>query len=175
MLKTRLFAIGFFTLAVAMANESLACGDKFLVSSRGTRHQRAPVARRSAAILVYANPSSQLPKALTNVPVEATLRKAGYRPTSVATAEELDAALENGSWDLVVADLAEVQALRDRNDVAEGSNYLPVVYNASASVLKQAKSQYQIILKAPTRIEAFLETIDDAVALTQTMHAKSGK
>lgn len=171
----RLLAIGLLALAATAANDVLACGDKFLVSSRGTRHQRAPIARTPASILVYANPASELPKALTNVPVEATLRKAGYRPTSVATAEELDAALRTGSFDLVVAGLAEVQALRDRTQVTDKSAYLPVLYNASASVLKQARKQYQIILKAPTRIEAFLETIDAAVALTQAMHAKSAK
>ena len=57
----------------------LACGDKFLVVSRGTRFER-PAVRRAARILVYANPVSGFAKSLALEPMERTLRKAGPRP-----------------------------------------------------------------------------------------------
>ena len=38
----------------------LACGDKFLMPSRGSRFQQAPMERMPASILFYANPSSPL-------------------------------------------------------------------------------------------------------------------
>src|SRR5437879_7674005 len=77
-------------------NILLACGDKFLVLSRGTRYQRAPAVRKPVAILIYANPASEVPKALAGVPVDATLRSVGYRPTTVATPAEFEKALSHG-------------------------------------------------------------------------------
>lgn len=159
-------------LTLTAFSDAAGCGDKFLVTSRATRFRRAPMVRPPAAILVYANPQSALPKALTNVPIEATLRKAGYQPSSVSTREELEAALQTRSWDVVVADLGEAQGLQSRI-TSGGALLLPVAYHASATVVTQAKKQYLVLLTAPTRIEAFLETVDDAVALTQKLHAKA--
>ena len=76
------------------------CGDKFLVSSRGTRYQRAPVAYGPAAILIYTNPASEVPKALANVSVASTLSRVGYRPTLVENAPAFEAMLSRGGWDL---------------------------------------------------------------------------
>ena len=42
---------------------------------------------------------------------------------------------------------------------------LPVFYNATKEVLKQARKQYPIVLESPTKSQAFLDTIDDAIAL----------
>jgi len=96
-MKKRLLAVGLLVLANA-GTDLLACGDKFLVISRGTRFQRAAAARQPANILVYANPASTLPKALEKVMVDATLRKAGYKPTSVSDANALEQALRQGGW-----------------------------------------------------------------------------
>ena len=59
-------------IGVSSGDVLLACGDKFLVSSRGTRFQRAAVAREPASILIYTNPASELPKVLPASP--STLR-----------------------------------------------------------------------------------------------------
>jgi len=93
-----------FLLAIVLAGLGSidllpACGDKFLVSSRGTRYQRAPVAYGPAAILIYTNPASEVPKALASVSVASTLSRAGYRPTVVGTAAEFEAMLSRGGWD----------------------------------------------------------------------------
>src|SRR3954468_21200537 len=85
----------------------LACGAKFLLPSRGTRFDRAPVARTPAAILVYANPASELPQALSKLSVDAALRRVGYRPTVVSSLSELERALTAGGWDVIVVDLAD--------------------------------------------------------------------
>ena len=49
---------------ISSVDSLLACGDKFLVSSRGTRYHLAPAVRKPAAILIYTNPVSDVPKAL---------------------------------------------------------------------------------------------------------------
>ena len=119
----------------------LACGDKFLVSSRGTRFQRAAVARKPASILIYTNPASELPKVLANIPVDATLTKAGYRPTTVATSDEFDKALSRGGWDLVLVGMADAPAVskRLRGDLVPA--VLPVVFNPTTSELKETRKR----------------------------------
>ncbi|MEO6487562.1 MAG: hypothetical protein ABIO78_06435 [Thermoanaerobaculia bacterium] len=149
------------------------CGDKFLVVSRGTRHQRAPLARPSAAILVYANPESTLPTALSNLAVDRTLRRAGYHPTSVVSAEELERALREKTWDVIVAGLAEGQAIRARLVGRNGPVILPVAYKTPAGVLEEARSEFKLLLRAPVRAEVFLDVIDDAVTLNQKLHGKA--
>jgi hypothetical protein len=95
------------SVAACAGTDLLACGDKFLVVSRGTRFERAPSARNNVGVLLYANPASDVPGAIASLSVEATLRKAGYRPFSVSTIEEFDKALRTARWDLVVVDLAD--------------------------------------------------------------------
>jgi hypothetical protein len=172
MTKT-LLAAGILVSCVATSGADLfACGDKFLVVSRGTRFQRASVARQPARILVYTNPTSTLPKALEKAAVDATLRKAGYQPTSVSGASELDQAIRQGGWDVIVADLADSSTVRGRIQGADAPMVLPVVLNATGTELAQAKKDYQRVLKGPIKSQAFLEAIDDAVALREKLRTR---
>ncbi len=144
------------------------------MGSRGTRFSRPAPARQPAAILVYANPALNLPKALANVPFEATLRKAGYRPTVVTSAEALSDALGQGGWDLVLADVSDSQAVSSRTQNAKAPIVLPVMYNPRDADLAAAKKQYQRVLKAPTKNQSFLDAIDDALASRSASQAKAG-
>ncbi len=149
------------------SSELLACGNKFLSASRGTRFGKLGFARQDAAILVYANPESTLPKAIGDVPVEEILRDVGYRPKTVTDPEQLDLALREGGWDLVLADLADSEPIRWRSE-GEGSSapmVVPVLYQPSRKDLSQAKKNYGRVLKAPFKSMRLLEAIDDAVAL----------
>ena len=96
------FVVLVATVGVWMGGDLLACGDKFLVSGRGTRFQR-PKSARAASVLIYANPSSGLPAALKNVKVDSVLKHEGHRSTTVETFEQLSAILAGGRFDVVVA------------------------------------------------------------------------
>jgi len=96
------FVVLVATVGVWMGGELLACGDKFLVTGRGTRFQR-PKGARAASVLIYANPSSGLPAALKNVKVDSVLKHEGHRSTTVETFEQLSAILAGGRFDVVVA------------------------------------------------------------------------
>jgi hypothetical protein len=96
------FVVLVATLGVWMGGDLLACGDKFLVTGRGTRFQR-PKSARAASVLIYANPSSGLPAALKNVKVDSVLKHEGHRSTTVETFEQLSAILAGGRFDVVVA------------------------------------------------------------------------
>ena len=171
-MNKRMLIAGVLILASA-GTDLLACGDKFLVASRGTRYQRAAVARQPANILVYANTASALPKALERADVDATLRKAGYKPTSVSGPTELEQALRQGGWDLVVTDLADGMAVSGRLQGASAPMLLPVAYNVTGSELAQAKKDYQRVLKGPVKSQSFLEAIDDALVLRAKLRSKT--
>jgi hypothetical protein len=165
---------GLLLTVVAMSGVDLsACGDKFLVFSRGTRYQTAAAARRPANILVYANPSSALPKALEKASVDSTLRKAGYRPTSVSAPADLEAAIKQGGWDIVVADLADSASLRGRFQGKTAPMVVPVVLNATGTELALAKKDFERVLKGPIKSQAFLEAIDDAITLRDKLRASA--
>jgi hypothetical protein len=164
-MSKRLYAAGILlVIGISSGDILLACGDKFLVSSRGTRFQRAAVAREPASILIYTNPASELPKVLANIPVGATLTKAGYRPTTVATSDEFDKALSRGGWDLVLVGMADAQAVSKRLRGDRVPVVLPVVFNPTTSELKETRKLYPVVLKAPAKNQSFLSAIDEALA-----------
>jgi hypothetical protein len=172
-MNRRLVVLGVLALIVVGAgNDLLACGDKFLVVSRGTRFQH-PSARRPASILVYANPASGLPKTLAALPIDITLRKAGYQPTLVSTTSELNQALRGGTWDLVLADAADAAGLTGGLHNDTRVVLLLVVFDASNAQLKQLKQQYQRVLKSPTRSQTVLDAVDEALASRPKALAKS--
>jgi CheY-like chemotaxis protein len=174
-MNTPVVAAALLLLASMGTNDPLlACGEKFLMGSRGTRFERPATVRQPAAILVYANPALNLPRALANVPFEATLRKAGYRPTVVTSAEALSSALDQGGWDLVLADVSDSQAVSSRTQNAKSPIVLSVMYNPTGAELAAAKKQHQRILKAPTKNQSFLDAIDAALALKSQSQARSG-
>ena len=149
-------------LAMIGAGEPLfACGEKFRMASRPTRF-RPPVPRVAASILIYANPA--LSKALAGVPVDQTLRKAGYKPTSVTSPKEFQAALDRGGWDLVLLDVRDSGAAFARSPVANAPVVVPVIFNASKAELAAAKKQHPHALKGPIKSQSLVHAIDDALA-----------
>jgi len=156
----RLCALGLILAIVAGSGSVLlACGDKFLIHNRGTRFQRASASREPAAILIYTDRGSEL---LAGAPIDATLRKVGYRPTTVATSNDFEKALGAGGWDLVLVSVSNARAVSERlpNTVA----VVPVVVDATNTELKLTKQQYKVVLKAPAKSQSFLEAIDEALA-----------
>ena len=165
----RLLVAVLLVLPVA-GSDLLACGDKFLVISRGTRFQRATIDRPPAKILIFANPASNLPRALEKAKAEETLSRAGYRPLSVSDAAALEQALAQDKWDLVIADLADGGAVRGRLQGRSGAPMVvPVVYRATGGELAEAKRDYLRVVKGPLKSQAFLEAIDDAAALREKL------
>jgi hypothetical protein len=162
-MRKTLLALGVLVIYGITSGELLACGDKFLVASRGTRYQRAGQARDAASILIYLPPSSTLPKAFARVSEDVT-RKAGYRLINVSNTSELEEALRQGGWDLLLTDLADVQTVRGRVSGAAAPMVIPVAYQVTGSQLALAKKEYQRVLKGPIKTYAFLSAIDDALA-----------
>ena len=163
-MKWKLLAV-FLVWGASASAELVACGNKFLVPSRGTRFGKVAVAREEASILVYATPESTLPKTLGEIPVEMVLLQAGYLPTKVTDQNEFDRALDERTWDLVLADLDTSDSLRWQLEGDDAPMVVPVLYQPTKSVMAQAKKDYNQVIKAPIKSQRFLESIDDAVAM----------
>src|SRR6476646_7467790 len=93
-MKKRMVVVGTLAalIALPLSGDLLACGDKYLCGSRGTRYQR-PKNARAAAVLIYARPESQLAVALKKAKADAALKHEGHRATTVESLDQLTTAL----------------------------------------------------------------------------------
>ena len=148
---------------LGQAADLAACGDKFLVASRGTRFQRAGLVRRPASVLVYAAPSSRMAGMIAQLGVADALTKVGYRPTIVTDAGEMARQLREGRWDLVLVDLADAAALPSAGGTIPAPAVVTVAYDASGTAMAQARRSYDAVIKKPGRSRAVVDTVDDAL------------
>jgi hypothetical protein len=157
--------------AAGLAPELLACGDKFLVPARAARFNK-PAPPRDASILLYVNDASELFRTMNRLSVEATLQKAGYRPTVVRTNPELTNALSQRMFDLVVLDATDASRVDDSRRVSVGRAVLPVAYTVNGDQWKLAREQYPAAVKGPKNAGAFVEMIDAALDKHRAVRAK---
>jgi hypothetical protein len=147
-----------------------ACGDKFLVPSRGMRFELTPTARQRAAVLLYVRPASSLEGTLSRLGVDATLRRAGYRPVLATDPSELDRLLHEKSWDVV---LLELGAGADANLpwVAPPPAVIAVASKSNPPT-DVAKKQCSAVLKSPSRSQAFVDAFDVVIATELAARAR---
>lgn len=85
----------------------------------------------------------------------------------VFSPDELRTALATGAFDIVLADLADVERMtapEERSPVL-----LPVVYKATWADVNRLKEAYRCVLNAPSRISQMLTVIEDAVKLSRNV------
>ena len=101
-MKVRRFAgLLALILSVGAVGELFACGDKFLISGRGTRYQR-PKNARAASVLIYAEPASPVAAALKKAKVESLLKLEGHRATNVQSLQQLSTIVSTGRYDVIL-------------------------------------------------------------------------
>lgn len=175
-MRFRTIAAGILVLFAISANTSIAaCGDKFLNLALGTRYDRSPAVRQKAGVLMFVSAGSALEGAMARLSVDAGLRKEGYRPTTVASAAEFDAALRQHKWDVVVIDWRDAASASRLIGTSRGPQIVPVLMTSTKDTLKQAKQQYRVVVNAPTKSRAFLDTIDDAMDLNDAAAEAAAK
>ena len=171
----------FFPLALGVVAATLgthdvvACGDKFLVPSRGARFELSMAVRQKAAILLYTNPQSALAGTVARLSIDPALQKAGYRPTFVVAAAALEQALSRGGWDVVLADVADGPAVRRAVAAPDAPAVLAVVHETKGVDVGQAKKLYTAVLKTPKHSQTFVDAIDDALVHRRTAQAKAAR
>jgi hypothetical protein len=163
MTKRSLLLIGLAAGTLALAGDALACGDKLVIVGRG-RPKRVK-SLQPAAILVYADPSGVLPAALDAGNLRKDLERAGHRIRSVSTRQELDGALDTGTYDLLLADY---KSAPEMETAAQGARsrpmVLPTLYNPTPADFKVAEQKYHCVMKAPSQQKDYLAVVNEALA-----------
>jgi len=133
-----------------------ACGDKFLRVGRSMRYGRYAAAY-PASILVY-SPRHSVPARVTDL--AAVLKRAGHQPLVVADEDALTAALTSGTYDLVLAGLAQSdEVLRLSMAAASRPDVMPVIFSGHAADEAAAAriSTCRIMLPGAHRNDALAE------------------
>ncbi len=159
-IATLLVVVGFGT-----ADRLIACGDKYLNLGLGTHYHRSAAERRAAAVLMYSNPGSELARVLAALSVEAAMNKDGYHPVMASSVSELDTALRNRTWDVVVVDGRDMATVVQHLQKPSGPHVVPMLTRPSKDELKQAEKTYDTVLNTPTKTRAFVDIVDDAMDL----------
>lgn len=134
-----------------------ACGDKFLVISRGA--QRVPRAHHPAAILLYLRPGSNAAAAAQKASLESTLKKAGHSVDTVDTSAGVASALTNRAYDIVLAELADASALN--TDIKSHGSVAQVVPLALKADGATALKAYPAVVEIPMRGFRYLTALDE--------------
>jgi hypothetical protein len=140
-----------------------ACGDKLMLVMGSRSSQIRPL--HPAAILVYPGQSAGAPL-MRSLQSQAAIRKAGHRLQIVEDSAGFDDALKAGKYDLVMADVADANALSQRvSSAASKPVLLPVAFKASKEEQSAAQKKYHCLLKVPGNSDNYLDAIDRAMEL----------
>lgn len=162
-------------VAVGTGDRLAACGDKYLSLGIGTHYHRSAAERRAAAVLMYANPGSELSRLLTSLSVEAAMNKDGYRPVIAASPSELDAKLQSRKWDVIVVDGRDTAAVAQRVQKPAAPHVVPVLTRPTKDELKLAQKAYDTVLNTPTKSRSFVDVVDDAMDLHEIEERAAAK
>ena len=163
-MKRTVVAMCFVMVALPAFRQAIdACGDKSL-SAGGIRMQRALAARYPASVLAYVPPASRLSVAKRELKLQETLHRVGHKYHEVASLPELQASVQTGQFNIVVADLADVADLQRNLESASSRVVLiPVAYKLTKSESGEAAKQCRFLINAPGRAVHYLTTIAEAV------------
>jgi DNA-binding NtrC family response regulator len=164
-MKKLMLAAGLAGAALAMGGDAFACGDKLVIVGRGMRPKRVK-GSVPASILVFADPAGALPAALEEGNLRKDLEKAGHRIRSVGSRQELDTALDTGSYDLVFTDIQSAPSIEtEAKSASSKPTVLPTLFNPSDADLAAATKEYHCVVKAPGSQKDYLAVVNEAMAI----------
>ena len=151
------------TLAAVAA---LACGDKLMLFARGARFGQVYPRAHAASILAYMPQNSAVPAVVRDLEIDPALKQAGHKLQLVQDPAALDEALKTGKYDFVLADVADAEGLEQQvRSAPSRPMMLPVVYKPSKAEEAAAGEKFRFVLKAPSKADRYLATIDKAMEL----------
>jgi hypothetical protein len=157
-------------LVVQSSEPALACGDKLLLLGRGIRFQSRHTPH-PASVLLYLPAAARVGGTLADPKLESALREAHHQVRAVGTRDELTAALRDGQYDVVLADIAEASEVQ-RTLAAADAVVLPVVYllgpagrPEKKAAAARAKKEFSAVLEVPGRPGHYCAMVDKAMEL----------
>ena len=153
-----------FALAGGLSGDVLACGDKFLLLGRSLRYEEAYAAKHPASVLLYADPASGF--ATVEPEVFKLLQKAGHKPVAVESKAALTAALKSTPFDVIFADVADLDAVdAEAGAVKARAVVLAVIYTPTDAEKKAAEKKYSCLLSAKGKDRHFLAVVNEVMRL----------
>jgi len=137
------------------ATAVLACGDKLLYLSRIYRHHGIA----NSTVAVFARPNSLLENAAA-LNLAKAFHEEGYHLLLVNSDRDLTMALQSGAADVVIADISDVEVIRQRASEAKVP-IIPVI-GKNHSWNKAEAKQFVAIIKSPVKPDKFLDALDRA-------------
>ena len=139
-----------------------ACGDKFMKVGHGVRYNRMYAAVYRATILVY-TPSAPA-AAILDSKFQASLSRAGHDVQVAREKEQLATALQSGRVDLVLAGVADVEAITSAAEQSPSRPVvLPVMYKPTKAEAQAVKARYHLELKASDNPARYLAALDETM------------
>jgi hypothetical protein len=157
--------LGAAGLATVGGDRLIACGDKYLNLGLGTHYRRTAAERRSAAVLIYANPGTELARVVTTLTVEPAMKKAGYQPAIANSSAALDASIASRTWDVVIVDGRDAASVIPRLPTGTTPHVVPVLSKLTKDELKAAQRTYETVITNPSKSTVFVSVVDDAMDL----------
>jgi hypothetical protein len=160
----KLFVAG---LAVGLtATGAFACGDKLMLLVGNARFRQVSARAHPASVLAFARQNTALSGVVRDLELQPTLKQAGYKFYSVEDSTKLDEALKTGTYDLVVADVADAEGLEQQVRSAPSMPLvLPVLYKGTKAEATTAEKRFRCVLKAPGSPDRYLAALDDAMTI----------
>jgi hypothetical protein len=147
--------------APSLQSITYACGDKFLLVGRGARFNQVYAAIYPATILLYSHSSRSGSAAILDPKFQASLTRAGHRLQVVKDEDLLAQTLQAGRFDLVLVEVADVEAIKPHADQSPSKpTVLPVMYQPTKAEAQAVKARYQCELKSSDRAVVYLKVID---------------
>jgi len=172
----RYAAATFAIVGIALTSHSAllqACGEKLLLLGRGIRFQSRHTPR-AASVLLYVPQTTS--GRLADPNLESALTEAGHGVRVVTTTAELERALTNDAYDVVLANITEAPELERIRAVSERrAVVLPAVYLVAPSD-RSAKTQtkvdretaskaFGVVIEVPGRPGHYCAAVDKALEL----------
>lgn len=170
----RKFFACLFVLSVVLWSgvPAYSCGDKLLVLGRGVRFQTM-TGMRPANILAYLRAGTGVSAVAANQQFQLALKKAGYQLRVVRDDEEVDVALRSGKYDLVIAEIADLNAIDSAlHSMARAPALLPILYQPTKLQVTSGEQRYRYVLKAPNKDSHYLSVIEKALEMKFEAEAK---
>ena len=144
--------------------QSPACGDKVLALGRAVKLRY--LSAHSTAILVYARAGTPAAGALSDPKLQSSLKHYSKTLKYVTSPMELDQALDQAKYDLVLTDSGDAAATEQTLQAIDSHTVVVPVLNAGTkSEASSLARQYHVVLKAPGKPNSYLSVLDEAMEI----------
>ena len=161
-MNNRLFSVLTASVLGLVTADAFACGETLFRTGQGMRYN-SYAAPRQATVLIYSDARGAVAGNATEL--RKGLEKAGHKVTVVSNSEGLSTAAGTRPFDVVIADLAEIDALTESMAGAPAKpDFVPVVAR-SAGTDRALRERFAWCVREGAGIGQYLKAINKVMEL----------